>query len=203
MSARNPRTQRIRLFKSDRLERLTNFSPNAFCATWGAIIPLVAWAGWGAVSPLSGIGLVLSGLLFWTLFEYAMHRYLFHWDSDWKPVEWVVFLIHGNHHVHPNDRIRNLMPPVISVPVSALIWGACAALFGSAGTWIFLGFISGYVIYDLVHFACHQWPMRGALGMALKRHHMRHHHISEHGNFAISAIFWDRVFGSNIRSLNR
>jgi sterol desaturase/sphingolipid hydroxylase (fatty acid hydroxylase superfamily) len=36
-----------------------------------------------------------------------------------------------------------------------------------------------------------------------KRHHMRHHYVNEDTNFAISALFWDRVFGSRIRSVKR
>jgi sterol desaturase/sphingolipid hydroxylase (fatty acid hydroxylase superfamily) len=32
---------------------------------------------------------------------------------------------------------------------------------------------------------------------------MLHHHFDETGNYAITAIFWDRVFGSKITSLKR
>ena len=195
--------QRLRLFKSKQLEKLTLFSPAAFAATWIILLPLVMWAGWGTVTPVYGFALFLGGLAFWSLFEYAMHRYLFHWNLDFKPLQWFVFLIHGNHHANPNDRLRNLMPPIVSLPISALVWGGCVAMFGVAGTWVFLGFIVGYATYDMIHFACHQWPMRGRLAQAVKRHHMRHHHVDENANFAISAIFWDSVFGTRIKSLAR
>lgn len=195
------KTTRIRLFRNERLEKLTLLSPFMFALIWSVAIPLVIWAGWGAVSPLTGLGLMILGLVIWSLFEYAMHRYLFHWTLDWAPVRWLVFLIHGNHHASPNDRMRNLMPPVVSLPVAGLIWWLCVALQGASGTWTFLGFILGYLGYDLVHFACHQWPMRGRLGMALKRHHMRHHYVDEHGNYAITGLFWDVVFGSRITSV--
>jgi sterol desaturase/sphingolipid hydroxylase (fatty acid hydroxylase superfamily) len=99
--------------------------------------------------------------------------------------------------------MRNLMPFVVSLPIASLVWLASVALLGASGTWLFLGWISGYVMYDLVHFACHQWPMKGRFGSALKRHHMRHHYVDETGNYAISAIFWDRVFGSRITTLKR
>jgi sterol desaturase/sphingolipid hydroxylase (fatty acid hydroxylase superfamily) len=45
--------------------------------------------------------------------------------------------------------------------------------------------------------------MRGRLGSALKRHHMRHHHIDDSGNYGISSMLWDRVFGTRVRSLKR
>ncbi|TYC91669.1 sterol desaturase family protein [Novosphingobium sp. BW1] len=194
---------RLRLFQNAWLERLTVVSAFWFGLTWAVLLPLIGLAGWGAVGPLTGLGLVALGLAVWSLFEYAMHRYLFHWQTQIAPIRWVVFLIHGNHHEQPDDRLRNLMPPILSIPIALCVWGVFALVMGRASAWPFLGFMMGYVAYDLVHYACHQWPMRGRLGQALKRHHMRHHHIDKHANYAITAIFWDRVFGSDVRSLKR
>jgi sterol desaturase/sphingolipid hydroxylase (fatty acid hydroxylase superfamily) len=199
----DPSVPRIRLFKNKYLEQLTLISPRTFAVTWAIILPLAAWAGWGTVAPLAGLGLFLAGLFAWSLCEYVLHRYLFHWELDVPAVKWFVFLIHGNHHDNPNDPLRDMMPLSVSLPVSALVWSTCVMTLGLAGSWVFLGWITGYVIYDLVHYACHQWPMRGKIGAALKRHHMRHHYVDGRGNFGISAIFWDRVFGSRINSLKR
>lgn len=203
MPAFDPSSQRVRLFRNEHLEKLSLISPQAFVLAWGLLLPLIAWAGWRSATPLQGLGLIVGGLLVWTLFEYAMHRYLFHWGLDLPAVQWFVFLIHGNHHDNPNDPMRDIMPLSVSLPVAGLVWATCVALLGPAGTWLFLGFIAGYVIYDGVHYACHQWPMRGKLGSALKRHHMRHHYVDDRCNYAISAIFWDRAFGTRIRSLKR
>lgn len=194
---------RVRLFKSERLEKLTLISPRAFAVSWAILLPLIAWTGWGSATLPNAAALIIAGLLAWTLFEYAMHRYLFHLDSRFAPVRWLVFLMHGNHHETPGDPLRGLMPLPVSVSVGAMLWVASVAVLGPAGTWLLLGFMTGYVIYDALHYACHQLPMRRGLGAILKRHHMRHHHIDEGGNFAISAIFWDRVFGSRITSLKR
>jgi sterol desaturase/sphingolipid hydroxylase (fatty acid hydroxylase superfamily) len=195
--------QRIRLFKNERLEKLTLISARTFALSWAVLLPLIAWSGWRSASPLDGLFLFAGGILVWSLFEYAAHRYLFHLDVDFPSMKWVVYVIHGNHHENPSDPLRSLMPFLGSLPFGALVWGACVALLGSAGSWAFLGFATGYVIYDAAHYGCHQWPMRGKLGAALKTHHMRHHYVDEHGNFAISAIFWDRVFGSRIKSTRR
>lgn len=195
--------RRIRLFKSERLEKLTLMSPRVFAVTWGLLLPLIAWTGWGNATAEVGAGLAVGGLLFWTLFEYAMHRYLFHLKMEQPLVQWLVFVIHGNHHENPGDPLRDLMPLSVSLPVSALMWSASVLLLGPAGTWFFLGWLSGYVFYDAIHYACHHGEMRSGLGAALKRHHMRHHHVDDTGNFAISAIFWDRILGSRIASLKR
>jgi sterol desaturase/sphingolipid hydroxylase (fatty acid hydroxylase superfamily) len=177
--------------------------PLTFAVSWALLLPMIAWIGWDSAKPAHAVALIAAGLFAWTLFEYAMHRFPFHFVSEQSVVSRLVFMMHGNHHEDPNDAMRNLMPLLVSIPIAALVWTGCLALLGAPGTWLFLGWITGYVIYDTVHYACHQWPMRGPLGSALKRHHMRHHYIDETGNYAISAIFWDRVFGSRITSLKR
>ena len=192
---------RVRLFRNETLERLTIMTPRTFALFWSLALPAIAWAGWGAVSGLTGMALVAGGLGLWTLFEYAMHRYLFHLRSDLPPVRALIFLMHGNHHDDPGDPLRGLMPLPASLPIAGLVWLTLYLLAGAAGTWIFLGFVAGYVLYDVVHFACHQWDMGGPLGTMLKRHHMRHHFVDHDRNFAITAIWWDRVFGSQITTL--
>jgi len=191
------------LFKSARLEKLTLMSTRTFVVSWALLLPAIAWVGWGSADGMQGLGLVMAGLLVWTLFEYAMHRYPFHLETRHPVLQRMVFLMHGNHHDSPNDPMRNLMPLLVSLPISAVMWGISLALLGLSGTWLFLGWMTGYVVYDLLHYACHQWPMTGRITAALKRHHMLHHHFDETGNYAITAIFWDRVFGSKITSLKR
>jgi len=190
--------QRLRLFRSDLLERLTVISPRAFVAIWSMILVLVTWAGWGTVAPLTWVGLVMTGLLIWSLFEYCMHRFLFHLELQSDLGRWLGYVMHGNHHSDPNDPYRSLMPPIVSVTWSGAIWIGLASAFGPAGTVIFLGFAIGYVAYDSIHYACHQLPARGPLMRALRRHHLRHHFGRRDGNYAITTIFWDRLFGSHI-----
>lgn len=198
MSDRYHRSQRIRLFENDWLEKLTLISPQSFAFIWGLVLPLIAWSGWGTIGFVGGLGMFVAGLVVWSLSEYLLHRYLFHWSTQWPPARWLVFLIHGNHHAKPDDPMRNLMPPIISLPVALGVWSGCRAAIGPEGAWLALGFLCGYVIYDVVHFACHQLKSGNALFKALKRHHMRHHYVDEKRNYAISAIFWDRVLGSRI-----
>ena len=69
MPVLNPSPQRIRLFKSEKLERLTLISPRFFVVAWAVLLPAIAWTGWGAIGPLVGSGLVLAGLGAWSLFE--------------------------------------------------------------------------------------------------------------------------------------
>lgn len=192
------RSQRIRLFRSDRLERLTLVSPQAFAVTWLAVLALALHASWRAASLTMWIGFLLLGLLIWTLFEYVLHRFIFHLRVKSKLGQWLIYLVHGNHHVAPGDSHRNIMPPIVSVVIAGMVWGVFWLLLGPAGTVLFLGFAIGYVVYDSVHYACHQLPMRSPMLRQLRRHHIRHHYARQEGNFAVTAIFWDRVFGTDV-----
>lgn len=197
---------RIRLFENRWLEKLTVISIPSFVALWAVGLPVIAWQALRAWQPTGGSGLVAAlllcaaGVMIWTLTEYALHRFLFHWEAGSALMEKFVFVLHGNHHTTPNDPLRNLMPPMVSVPVGGLIWASMLMLLGTAGHWVFLGFMAGYVVYDLVHYACHQWPMKGRLARMLKTHHMRHHHLHESGNYAITGMMWDRLFRTRLRT---
>jgi sterol desaturase/sphingolipid hydroxylase (fatty acid hydroxylase superfamily) len=46
-------------------------------------------------------------------------------------------------------------------------------------------------------------PMRGPVLRQMRRHHLRHHHAREEGNYAITAIFWDWVFGTEVPAKRR
>jgi sterol desaturase/sphingolipid hydroxylase (fatty acid hydroxylase superfamily) len=186
------------LFRDDRLEALTLVSPLAFAVIWFAMIGAALYASWGTTSLGVAAGLVLLGTLIWTMFEYLMHRFLFHLKLKWQFGQWLLFLTHGNHHVLPSDPYRNIMPPLVSVVISSFVWALFVLVVGPAGSNLFLGFAIGYVVYDSIHYACHQLPLRSTLMRRLRRHHIRHHYAEREGNYAITGIFWDRLFRTEV-----
>ena len=198
MKKGEPFDRHIRLFRNDLMERMTLISPVTLVVAWVPMLALAVYASWGVADILASVGLVMVGLLIWSLFEYAMHRFLFHMKLASELGRSFIFLTHGNHHTQPNDPLRNIMPPFVSIGISSTVWLILWLLAGSAGSVIFLGFGIGYVTYDVVHYTCHQIPLRHGLLGRLRRHHIRHHHSREEGNYAITAIFWDRVFGTEV-----
>ncbi len=190
---------RIQLFGNRWVEKLTIISARTFIALWVVGLGFLLWNALRFESVEGPVLVFAAGLLVWTLTEYALHRFVFHWQPRGHVMQQFVFVMHGNHHTQPNDPLRNLMPPIVSIPLGSAIWAVMVALTGPAGHWLFLGFMTGYVSYDLVHYATHQWPMKGRLARMLKVHHMQHHHLHQPGNYAITAIFWDRVFGSLVQ----
>lgn len=203
MASRRSPNQPIQLFRSKSLEKLTVFPVGAFVAVWAVVLPMIVWAAWGTASPARALVLGAAGWGIWFLIEYAMHRFLFHMSPATEAGRKFVFVMHGNHHADPQDPLRNLMPPIVSLPIAGLLWAASVAALGPQGTWLFGGIVAGYIVYDLIHYGCHQWKPRGRLGRALMRHHMRHHHAHEDGNFAITGIFLDALLGTTVKGLRR
>ena len=192
--------KRLRLFENRWLEKLTVISVGWFVAIWSSVLVYLGVNAWGSATPLMAIPLVGAGWLLFTALEYALHRYVFHWTPKSDLLAQVVFVMHGNHHLQPTDKLRALMPPIVSFPIGLAVAALLDAAFGTAGDWMLFGFLLGYVAYDLTHYASHHAAMRGPLATVFKRHHMLHHFISENGNYAVTGLFWDRLFGTKIKA---
>ena len=55
-------------------------------------------------------GFFLLGVLLWTLLEYLIHRYIFHYEPKTGVGKRLHYIIHGVHHDYPNDGKRLVMP---------------------------------------------------------------------------------------------
>lgn len=196
-------SDRLRLFRNPWLEQLTVIPLGAFVGLWAVLLPAIAGVGYVTAASLWAVPLVIAGVIVWTLTEYVLHRYVFHFEPNSQFLKQVIFVIHENHHADPNDALRNLMPPIVSIPVGLLVWSLSVWALGAVGTWFLLGFMTGYVAYDLVHFATHRLRMKGRIGRMLKTHHMRHHHLKVEGNYAITGMIWDRIFATRISSVRK
>jgi len=142
---------------------------------------------------------VVGGVVAWTLAEYLLHRTLFHWvpATSWGPR--FHFFLHGVHHQWVNDPYRLVMPPAASAALAVLFTGIFRLLLGPTWMWpLFAGFVVGYVIYDVSHYALHHFKWKMRWFVQLKSHHMSHHHNPRYAElrFGVSSRIWDRVFGT-------
>jgi dihydroceramide fatty acyl 2-hydroxylase len=192
----------IRLFKSDFLEFFTHIHPAVVLVIW---TPVVAYCLAVAIRPgsASPLGLTLgflAGLFLWTFAEYTLHRFVFHFPPRTPRQERLVFLFHGIHHAQPQCKTRLVMPPAVSIPLALLFYGVfhlvLATLLGiPAGVApTFAGFVAGYLVYDMTHYATHHFPMRRGFLRFLKRYHMQHHYKTPTERFGVSSPLWDIVF---------
>lgn len=196
----------IRLFKSDFLEFFTHITPQVVVAIW---TPVIAWLLWRAFvfAPKPGAFLhiplaVFCGIMIWTFAEYTLHRFVFHFHPKGETMKRLVFLFHGIHHAQPQCKTRLVMPPAVSIPMAFVFYFLFRMIAGNLlglHHWvdpIMAGFMFGYLVYDLIHYATHHFPIRGGLMKALKRHHMQHHFKHPGLRFGVSSTIWDHVFGT-------
>ncbi len=188
-----------RLFKSNFLEMFSHVHPTVPLAIFLPIIGYFLYRGSdeALMTPAIVVGLFFAGLFVWTLTEYLLHRFVFHYEptSEWGKK--LHFLMHGVHHDYPNDSLRLVMPPVVSLPLALLFYALFFFIMGEASTWsFFAGFLAGYLFYDMLHYATHHFAMKGAIGLWLKHHHMKHHYQTAHRNYGVSSPLWDFVFGT-------
>jgi dihydroceramide fatty acyl 2-hydroxylase len=184
-----------RLFENPLLDKLSRVHWSVPLFIYLPIIALLGFLSLREMPSGSVFGGMILGYLIWTLIEYFGHRYLFHWEFPGKFGNRIHFLIHGVHHIHPNDPLRLVMPALLSGPIMALAFGITQTLFGASfGLPILAGFISGYVIYDMVHYYVHHAEPKTTLGRFYQRFHLMHHFNEPALGFGVSAPWWDYVF---------
>ncbi len=146
-------------------------------------------------SATAAAGWFLGGALFWSLFEYIMHRYLFHMMVHSKRAERFVYTMHGVHHEYPRDTERLFMPPVPSLVIAGVLFFLFRLAFGGAGFAFFPGFMAGYLAYGSMHYAIHAFAPPKFLKSLWRNHHLHHYKEPEKG-FGVSSVLWDYVFGT-------
>lgn len=186
------------LFRNANMERLTKANP---LVIWGMYLPAIIGMPLYAVEMLqlsvSKVTLLaFGGMFFWTLFEYLMHRFAFHWVSERPRAQKFIYLVHGNHHHYPRDRERLFMPPLPSLVLAVGVFTIQFLLMRSYVFAFFPGFVLGYLLYASMHYAIHAWNPPFKWIKPLWRNHHLHHYKNEERGFGVSSTFWDHVFGT-------
>jgi dihydroceramide fatty acyl 2-hydroxylase len=183
------------MFKSGLLDRFTRVHHLVPLFLFAPVIVLLLAIGVDRLGAWHALGYAICGYAFWTLTEYWMHRVVFHFEPDEGVGARLHWMIHGVHHDHPNDPLRLVMPPSVSVPLALAFYGLFVLLLGDDRATAFGGgFLAGYLLYDMIHYHVHHHRPRTRMGRMLRELHMRHHFQDDERGFGISAPYWDWVF---------
>ncbi len=186
-----------RMFESDLLDRLSRVHPIVPVIIFLPAIGLLAGTAGERMGALETVAWIGGGYLFWTLIEYWLHRVIFHFEPQDGLGARLHWIMHGVHHDHPNDPMRLVMPPSVSVPLAALFYLAFYLVLGSTYALAFgAGFLGGYLIYDMTHYYLHHYTPKTRAGKRLRELHMRHHFQDDTRGFGVSAPWWDHAFGT-------
>lgn len=149
--------------------------------------------------------LIVLGIMVWTFTEYNLHRFVFHWCPPGEIGKRIHFMFHGVHHDYPRDSKRLVMVPVVSLPLAVLFYFTfrfiLQSLFGDAQLVypFFVGFVVGYLFYDMTHYALHHANFKSKFWLDLKQHHMIHHYSDPENGFGVSTKFWDMVYHTTFK----
>jgi len=183
------------MFDQAFLEWFTGSHPATLAAIYLPATAFFVWRGVAmGLSPAVIVGLFAGGVLVWSFLEYLIHRFSFHFTPRGRWGVMFAYLIHGVHHAFPEDARRWVMPPVVSLPVAAVLATALAVAIGRFHGPLVAGVMAGYLWYDVAHHAFHRGPLRWRVLNALRRHHLQHHFATPERKFGVSSTLWDHVF---------
>jgi len=188
------------MFKSDFLESLSKVH---FTVPLYVYVPVILGCCYmalfkTALGVLNFAEMLLAGLFIWTLTEYILHRFVFHYVPK---AEWALrlhFIFHGVHHDYPSDAKRLVMPLSASIPLATGFFFLFKSLLPVDHVWgFFAGFIIGYLVYDIGHYAIHHFNFKSGMWKKIKQHHMLHHYQDPGKGYGVSSPFWDKIFRSD------
>lgn len=193
-------TESVRMFKNDYLEAVSKVH---FSVPLYIYIPVIIFFIYKAFSsgatPVLFAAYFLGGLFVWTITEYVLHRFVFHFVPKSKSGLRIHFIFHGVHHDYPRDAKRLVMPPSASIPLAIAFYFFFSLFFSNKSYLyaLFPGFVLGYLIYDILHYAMHHHNFKSKIMKRVKQHHMLHHYDDPSKGYGVSSVLWDKVLHSD------
>ncbi len=159
-----------------------------------------------ALHPLAASPYLASGVVFWTLLEYLVHRHVLHGRFPDGPgflkhrVHQFFDTMHADHHRRPWDGMY-INGYLDAIPFGVLFAATAFAL----STWykapVFVAaLLQCYVIEEWVHYSVHFHHFNSPYWRYIRHHHWQHHKSRggvEKG-FGLTSGLWDEVLGTAI-----
>lgn len=141
---------------------------------------------------------IIAGVFSWTLIEYGLHRFIFHYTARSEVGKKLIYAAHLSHHENPRAINKLFSGLVISLPVATvyllLAWLATGSLH--ATTYLFTGLTAGYFCYEWLHFQAHHRRPRLRLFRYLRKYHLLHHYQTPKQRYGVTSPLLDLIFGT-------
>ena len=150
------------------------------------------------LSTLKIVLLLSAGFLSWSLIEYALHRFIFHYDARSRWGRKLLYEAHISHHDNPDVMSRHFASLLLSAPIATAYWLIAWIATGSIAmaSYLFVGMAAGYISYQWVHFQCHHGRSHLRVLKYLRRYHLLHHYQTPDLRFGVTSPLLDLVFGT-------
>lgn len=183
----------LKIYNNKFLDSLTHAYPTTLLCIYLPVIIYFSYRPIQANLLFWLLGFIFGGFL-WTIIEYFMHRFLFHYEPKYDKVRKIFYLIHEIHHAYPRDSTRLVTPPIVSLLFVVMFYFFYQRIFGANSAAIFSGTLFLYLIYETGHYAIHHYNSKNRFARYLKRHHLAHHYLDNKNYFGVTSPLWDFVF---------
>lgn len=139
--------------------------------------------------------LIGVGVLSWTLIEYVLHRFIFHYSPRSAFGKKLVYAAHLSHHENPRATNRLFSSLLVSVPIATpyvlLSWIVTGSM--QAASYLFAGLTAGYFCYEWLHFQAHHRRPRLRIFRYLRKYHLLHHYQTPELRFGVTSPLFDVI----------
>jgi len=172
---------------------------------WYIFIMWIPFVIFAVTTSLRAAGLATTitkfgmGVMFWTLLEYVLHRFVFHMHTETPFWNTFHFFAHGIHHLTPNDSTRLTFPPMFSAFLGLLVYQVTSLVPHASGIHGFLaGLAFMFMSYDAIHYYFHHGdaPWLPDFLKRMKTAHLNHHYKNDNINFGVTTQIMDLLFGT-------
>ncbi len=166
------------------------------------LLPLIALYGYFLIKPnfpFWSIPVYFGlGIITWSFFEYATHRWVYHIHFKNKKLKWLLEAFHLYHHHNLKDyRVLNAGFLLI-YPIAISFWLVVFLFTGQAYTASLfgLGTLTYYFFYENVHYYIHYKKYDKGYMHMIQKYHLYHHYKKWNVNYGNTVTVWDRLLGT-------
>lgn len=187
----------VRIFENSFLEKFTKCNPRRAIIFYASMICsfLCLSVYYSRLTIWYTAGFYLAGLFAWTLIEYLLHRYVFHYNSYFPHAKKLPFILHEIHHEQTVDEKRLFISPVPGTIIALIVFGSWYLLIGEYAFAFMAGLSNGYLIYAFIHYKIHSKPANPLFHRPWA-HHAKHHFKYPDKAFGVSSPLWDILLGT-------
>lgn len=156
------------------------------------------WMLVGSKVNMLGFFFLVLGMITWSFFEYATHRWFYHTVFKNKKLAWFLDAFHLHHHHNLTDyRVLNAGLFLI-YPLAAFFWLVVFLMTQNTvlASWFGLGTLLYYFFYENVHYFIHYKIHHSGYMNFIQKYHLHHHYKRWNKNFGNTTTFWDKVLGT-------
>lgn len=183
--------------RNQQIDKFQLYKPIIFYTVVLAVMNTAVCLGGSPMAARTAV-FVLLGLLTWSLYEYATHRWVLHRVPREQGFNLPGNLTHLRHHDDPQSLARLNVQLSESIPV-CVIYCLVAFLITrdfADTTHLYTGLIAGYFFYEYLDYQAHHGLARGRFINYFRKYHLLHHHYDAKVRYGVTSPLCDLLFGT-------